>query len=263
MKTKISLSECHEVLLNIAQAFHKVCVDHNIPYYMLGGTQLGAVRHKGMIPWDDDMDFGVPREYYETLKHILSTELKEPYNVISMENTPKYYAGYIKIEDSRTITDSNVEYDIYRYGINIDIFPLDKTNGRTGVFSKNNMICQLYKVENYRFLNVNGGSRLKVAISKALKICLPSLNKHTIYNLIENRLLTDKGEYLANYYGAWGLREIVDASYFGTPTLYDFDTMQFYGVENPDAYLTSLYGNYMQLPPESQRHTHMCNAYYK
>ena len=65
MKKTISLPECHNILLNIAIDFHNTCAKHNIPYYMLGGTQLGAVRHKGFIPWDDDMDFGVPRMYFE------------------------------------------------------------------------------------------------------------------------------------------------------------------------------------------------------
>ena len=128
MKKTISHSECHGILLNIATAFHNICVAHNIPYYMLGGTQLGAVRHRGMIPWDDDMDFGVPREYFEQLKHILLTELQPSYNVISIDSTTQYYGGFIKIEDSNTVVDT-LEDCSFPLGLNIDIFPLDRTNG--------------------------------------------------------------------------------------------------------------------------------------
>ena len=67
--------ELHSVLLEIGKAFHNICGKNNIPYFMLGGTMLGAVRHKGIIPWDDDMDFGVPREYFDKLKKALCEEL--------------------------------------------------------------------------------------------------------------------------------------------------------------------------------------------
>ena len=75
----IDIEEAHHILLDIAKAFTKVCDENNIPYYMLGGTMLGAVRHKGFIPWDDDMDFGVPREYYDLLINVLEKELPSPY----------------------------------------------------------------------------------------------------------------------------------------------------------------------------------------
>ena len=103
MKKTISLPECHSILLNIATAFHNICVAHNIPYYMLGGPQLGAVRHRGMIPWDDDMDFGVPREYFEQLKQILSTELQSSYNVISIDNTDYQVVKYGDVNGDGTI----------------------------------------------------------------------------------------------------------------------------------------------------------------
>ena len=262
MKKKISLPECHSILLNIATAFHNICVAHNIPYYMLGGTQLGAVRHRGMIPWDDDMDFGVPREYFEQLKHILSTELQSSYNVISIDNTAQYYAGYIKIEDNNTIVETHDDCD-FPIGLNIDIFPLDRTNGNVGFLSRNNLILLLYKIESYRFWKIKGAGFLKGLISKVLKVCLPLLDKKTIYSIINRHLLVREGEYIANYYGAWGHKEIVKADYFGDPTLYEFEDQKFYGVQYPDKYLTHLYRDYMQLPPEEKRYTHIKNAYYK
>lgn len=68
---KISIEELHAKLLDIAKVFHQICERHQIPYYMISGTMLGAVRHKDIIPWDDDMDFGVPREYFDELHAIL------------------------------------------------------------------------------------------------------------------------------------------------------------------------------------------------
>ena len=67
MMEKIGIKEIQQHLLGIAKEFDRICTKHNIPYFMLYGTMLGAVRHKGFIPWDDDMDFGVPIEYYTTI----------------------------------------------------------------------------------------------------------------------------------------------------------------------------------------------------
>ena len=81
---KIEVKECHKYLLQISKVFHEICARHNIPYYMIGGTMLGAIRHHGFIPWDDDMDFGVPREHYSGLMGILDKELPSEYNIISI-----------------------------------------------------------------------------------------------------------------------------------------------------------------------------------
>lgn len=70
--------ELHGILLAMAKTFHKICVEEDIPYYMVAGTMLGAKRHKGFIPWDDDMDFAIPRAYYEKAKNVLKTKLPPP-----------------------------------------------------------------------------------------------------------------------------------------------------------------------------------------
>ena len=63
MKKELSIEELHQIVLNIGKEFHKICINNNIPYYILAGTMLGAIRHKGFIPWDDDIDIGIPRQY--------------------------------------------------------------------------------------------------------------------------------------------------------------------------------------------------------
>ena len=92
-----SAEELHGILLGIGRAFDDLCRKHNIPYYMLGGTMLGAVRHGGIIPWDDDLDFGVPREFFDRLKQVLSDELPDPYRVVTLEKSDSMLNEIIKI----------------------------------------------------------------------------------------------------------------------------------------------------------------------
>ena len=69
---QLETKECHKYLLRLAKTFHKICTRNNVPYYMIGGTQLGAIRHKGFIPWDDDIDICMPRDEYEKLLSIVA-----------------------------------------------------------------------------------------------------------------------------------------------------------------------------------------------
>jgi len=87
--------------LSLFKQFDSICRKYHVRYYALGGTLLGAVRHQGFIPWDDDMDIGVPREEYERLKKILPNELKEGAEYHSFENDPSYYRYFSRIEDNR------------------------------------------------------------------------------------------------------------------------------------------------------------------
>ena len=141
----------HEILLKIAESFHQVCENNKIQYYMLGGTMLGAIRHKGFIPWDDDMDFGVMAEDWPKLIEALNKDLPQYYRIRDIKNTKGISNPSIKIEDVRTIireSDKAGESDVI--GINIDIFPLNYTNGKKSFFSKNGIIENLTFIYNLR-----------------------------------------------------------------------------------------------------------------
>ena len=129
MKKIDNIEELHKILLDIAKYFHQICVDNDIPYYMLGGTMLGAVRHKGFIPWDDDMDFGVERKYFEKLETILEERVDSPYRLLTKYNSKIILNDFDKLEDSRTIVQDPSRSNINEvFGVNVDVFPLDITN---------------------------------------------------------------------------------------------------------------------------------------
>lgn len=254
-----TIEELQAILMNIALEFHRICQKHNITYYMLGGTMLGAVRHEGFIPWDDDMDFGVSREYYEKLKDILNKELSHEYGILTVENTDALLIDIIKIQDKRTIIKEQYKENVKEdFGINIDIFPLDRTAIRKGCL-KQKMLSFLLSIQSYRFLSIKSRPFTKKIIALSIKVVLFGLNKLSIINFVNKQYRINKGQYIANYCDA----EILPSEVMGIPKLYKFESTQFYGVENAHEYLNSLYGDYMQLPPEGKRHIHITGMYWK
>ena len=89
-------------ILDILVAIDKVCKEHNLHYYLVFGTMLGAVRHKGFIPWDDDIDIAMPRPEYETLRSHAHEWLPKQYEMICPENDKRYMFGFGKIQDANT-----------------------------------------------------------------------------------------------------------------------------------------------------------------
>lgn len=256
MKQIADIKEIHSILLEIAKEFHRICVKHSIPYYMLGGTMLGAIRHKGFIPWDDDMDFGVPRKYIKRLLEVLRNDLPSHLSLITSFDDYGVANEIIKITDKRTIVDETGKENILnKMGLFIDVFPLDITNNDWSTFSRNHLYSVLLSVNNLRYYP--SSRPIKKVIGFVIK-CIPV----RLFLRLIRLMLTQTGNYITNYSGAWGSKETVFKDVFGNPLLYSFEDCYFFGVEDNHNYLKSLYGNYMQLPPEQKRHTHLINVYW-
>jgi lipopolysaccharide cholinephosphotransferase len=250
---EISLSECHDILLSLAKEFHTICTENDIPYYMLGGTQLGAVRHKGFIPWDDDMDFGVPREYFSSMVDALKRELPPSMRVLDIHNSD-LYTEVLKIEMLGTRIEEQGRTD---KGINVDVFPLDYTNLKKGYFSANFLTYLAVKYNYFAYTPLVCHGAVRASLQYMLTKFRP-VRKATFLRWIAEKSLKNRNNFTAyaNHYGFWNLKEIHPKEVFGNPVLYDFEGINLYGVEDYDKYLSSLYGNYMELPPESKRHIH-------
>lgn len=263
---QIDLTDIHYTLSQMALVFHDICHDNRIPYYMLGGTMLGAVRHKGFIPWDDDMDFGIPREHYQRFLEICQKDLPDHIKLLYYDNSDYAILGFAKLSDSRTVVKEEfapITDEVL--GINIDVFPLDHANGKRSIFSKNIFIRLAFKLQKLLFFNPQNRPTGKRILAKLTQfVC--RLDKKTIPGWLDRHLskVSNSKELnmYANYFGAWGLKELVSKDVFGTPTLYEFEGTKLYGVQNADAYLKSLYGDYHIIPDESKRHVHSFDAFY-
>lgn len=250
-----------QVELDIVEKIKEICDKNNINYSLNGGTLLGAVRHKGFIPWDDDMDFGVPYEYYSKLERVLAQQLRHPYKSYCYKNHIAAFDNFIKIVDTSTRLDDK-KYNIplnEQLGLNIDIFPLVRCKKRDK---------RIYKIKFYKTLigsfyisQSHPDSRMRKAAKLLLQIMAGGSTKPS-QNKIE-KLLAKKsnGNYLANFLGHWQEKEIIPIEWYGDNTRFEFEDTSFIGIRNYDAYLKQLYGDYMQLPPVEKRIAHIDNVY--
>lgn len=252
------MNELQSRLLEIMKWFHNFCVDNNLKYYMLGGTMLGAIRHKGFIPWDDDMDVGMPREDYmrfieltKNLKHdIFFVE-----SIYSCSDTFSYPA--CKVYDKNSTLIEHTRRPIIR-GIFLDVFPLDSVEYN---YKKINKVILRHKILLSQRVAFRTGRNFLKNVSVFISRLLPYSDKLIVKKLINLdtkiiSLKTSKSNYVANFYGAWGMKEVMPLRVFGEPTLYSFEDSVFFGPECSHDYLKHIYGQYNVLPPLEKRKTH-------
>lgn len=256
------MNELQEKLLLMFKWFHNFCSEHKLVYYALGGTALGAVRHKGFIPWDDDMDIGMPRPDYEKMLDIIKKENNFGQYIIEypLEYKDSMYP-ICKVYDTSTTLIENVKKQPRR-GIFIDIFPLDGI-GNAEEESKNNYRKINFWIDllNAKRCAIRKGRSLFKNASIILSNLLPDavFGKEILIKKINKMALKydyKNNNYIVNLFGAWKEKEIVEKKCFGIPKLHKFEDTKIYIPEDADSYLTSLYGDYMELPPTEKRVSH-------
>lgn len=255
------MNEYQQMLFDMLEWFHKYCKANNLKYYLLGGTLLGAMRHKGFIPWDDDIDLGLPRKDYNELISSLEGKqgryiLESPYS-----NNTDFCYPFSKLYDTETTLIENKRYAIKR-GIYLDIFPLDGIgNNKAEVQRRYAKIKGMYDF----YLTRTGGIRKGRTWYKNLAIVLMTILPEKILNPVNLRRKLDEEcaklnfgstKYVGNALGAWGSREFVRREVFGKPTLYQFEGAELYGPEYGDKYLTHVYGEWRKLPPKEKQVSH-------
>lgn len=266
MLKQIDITECHRQLLHIAIAFDKLCQKHHIPYYMLGGTMLGSIRHQGFIPWDDDMDFGIPRPFFQKFISIAKEELPASLELIGRNDSEAMKKGFVKMQLKGSKLFEKVfgeQKEGFYNGIAIDIFPLDGADSESFFGKLHSRIAFLLeRIHEGKFCTLSirkGGKKWVAALIKALPF-----RERDLADFIDQWI--QKPDYstskqVSNYYGHWKEREIMDKSILGEPVYYPFESIRLLGAERYDDYLKSLYGDYMKLPPVDQQITHADEMY--
>lgn len=258
-KSEVSLEVLHSELLNMMKSLHSFLVEHNIKYTLIAGSLLGAVRHQGFIPWDDDLDIAMLRSEYNKLMavaHKLPVPLRLHYRDNANDND-NYPYTFAKIENARTLLIENaIEHLGVKSGLYIDIFIYDKVPH----FFLTRVIHYIkisYLRTIRRFLVVNPSKNRSVF----KQIIVTFVRKH--YNLMTviDSIISESSKYesssskvVQNLTGdSERFGPVFQEPYFQNIKEVKYADAMFYSIENPEKYLKETYGNYMQLPPEDMR----------
>ena len=251
------LDELKQIEVSIFAEFLNVCKLLNLRYYLLGGTLLGAIRHQGFIPWDDDIDIGMPRADYDILCEKGQALLPSHLFLQNVDTDPECVMCYTKIRDSNTtFLETSARKMNINHGVFIDIFPLDfypqekdrqkETEKKKRRYERRLSLCY-YSPEKYTLEQRLRKLILLVAFpSRKTIIC----KREKLYRAVQ------KSDLLVNYGGAWGKKEIIPAEWYGEGTTVTFEGMKVTAPQHYQKWLTQVYGDYMKLPPEEKRITH-------
>lgn len=268
--TPLTIEETKEVELSILSSFDAFCREHSLRYFLAYGTLIGAVRHKGFIPWDDDIDIQMPREDYNKLLEIYPVGGKLR---LIAPTDPDAEHTFAKLVDTETVKiEAGHRYktdDDYR-GIDIDIFPLDGQPRDDAQYRRwYQKLRRIYRKIWMGELELTGdlklSFRLAIICFKAFRIFLPSRKKllagaaalHAEYPYSES-------EYVGcveSYFNGIGNRNPKSA--YSEAVLLDFEDKRFPAPVGYHDILTNMYGDYMKLPPEDKQVTHHTNLTYR
>ena len=265
-----NLNETHRYIMQVLHSVIGILDELEIPYYMQGGTMLGAIRHLGFIPWDDDVDLGIPRADYERLLKEVSEKLPENLELRTYEDETDHHYYFARIVDTR--------YQIRRMGsleerlenIWVDLFPLDgmPNGGAARLWHKLRLtVVRLkYHLSCFEKVNIKRPGRplleriiIRFAMLTRVGKWFNTRRQLDKMDALLKKYPPERSDWLVNFMGqtSYKFNEMFKKEIYGQKTLYPFEDMQLVGPEHYDDYLKSLYGEYMTLPKEADRNAHV------
>ena len=271
---ELTLKELQDIGFDILRDVHDFCVKNNIKYSLAYGTLIGAIRHKGFIPWDDDVDIIMPRLDYE---RFCATYESDKFKVSSFEVDPECRMTFGRVyDDVLTVVKNYIPWSTKEHGASIDIFPVDAVEDDYDAFVKRSKktikVFKFMQLQRKALLNFSSYLSAKSTyhlIIKKLVLC-----NGIFVPFFINKIIKDGTKYKYQSTNHWGSTVFFD-SYsmkdYHENILFDdvidveFEHFQFKALKGYDQYLRNIYGDYMKLPPEEERislHTHV-HVYWK
>ncbi len=254
-----NLEDLKKSEIGILDFIEKLAEENDLEYFLGYGSLLGAVRHQGFIPWDDDIDILVPRASYEKMRVLL--QYSERYKIVSIHNDPEYIHSFMKIIDTYTVLEEEGMENLNQYGAFVDVFPLDGA-------PENKLLRRFHcwlirKVSN---AIAHSGPKTHSAgsdskIKREAGVWLRNHYESFVLPKIVGRYDAKTSEYLGDLVGGSVAypREVFDGVAYG-----EFEGKKYRIPYGYDEYLSVKYGNYMELPPVDQRVSrHKFSLYYK
>lgn len=248
----------------------QVCREYNIEYSLIGGSLLGAIRHKGFIPWDDDIDIMLTRPNYEMLMQVLMAKQEGNYSLYYYKSMPAYFP-YAKLYDNRTLIESKYSRLVRGTGVFMDIFPYD-------IIPNNEQEYQAFRKKIFietRKLASSASKGIDYASGPDLKNFLFALVAylpwHIRYRGKYYKMATEMDRLMTKYNSTQNKEIAFTSSRYGSKERFSrdifskyenvfFEGLEVRKIQDHNAYLHQLFGDYMKLPPESERTNH---SYYK
>lgn len=268
---EINLEELKKIELSVMKEIHKICTEQDIKYSLCGGTLLGAIRHGGFIPWDDDIDIFMPRPDYDRFVKYCQ-ENETPFDLLSLETDERY--GYLfakaMAKNTRIIEDNSNPNGI-EMGVYVDIFPIDGLGStyeealkefKSSRFKREMLVAKNWK----KYFRSKTRSWKYEPIRFAFFVASRFVSMKKLVGKTQSKLrLTsyDESDYVATICGSYREKEIMEKTVFEECVDIAFEDAVFKGIKEYDKYLSHIYRNYMELPPEKNRVSHhMFKAYY-
>ena len=259
------MEKLHSLELKIAVEIKRICRKHEIPYFLTAGSILGAVRHRGFIPWDDDMDIGMLRADYDRFLEVCEAELGDEFLLQTWDTDPDYPFSFAKVrlKGTHIVEGFSEKTDPQKNGLFVDIFPFDSVP--EDVKEQKRQARRYFLCKRLLWIKKGMGSNMKKGPLKqrikyyAFCVFAAFFSYDSIkayfkktqikYNHLDTARVVTDGSY--SYWKESILRE-------WTTNLepVQFETEQFLSYKASKEYLTYFYGDYMKLPPEEKRNRH-------
>ncbi len=246
----------------ILKEIRRICEENQLSYYLIGGTLLGAVRHKGFIPWDDDLDVAMPRDDYNKFISICKTQLDKKYYIHDISTYDNYWLPFAKIRKKNTLfNERNISHLNLPKEIYVDIFPMD--DAKCEISFPKSLQTSIIKMLNVVILGkinyfVNKKTSFK---NKILNFLFSPFKLKTIYNFQKNLMSLNNGKnypFFVNFGSNYNaIKQTIPKEKFSPAIKLEFEGEFFDAPNDFDYVLRRIYGDsYMQLPPEEKRITH-------
>ncbi|MBR0458809.1 MAG: LicD family protein [Victivallales bacterium] len=251
------LRHAQMVLLYMMKRIHEACVKRGIHYWMAGGTLIGAVRHKGFIPWDDDLDICMMRHDYNKLPQIVQEELSDEFtwqDYHTDPNIPEYF-GKVRLKNTLWLEEHKMDLGIREQGFYVDVFPVDycpESDFRAKLVYNEALLFARAAYLKRRGISITSADSLKNFIMLLCSKLLPLKLSRWLYE----RVVMAPERYLRTsrcYEIGGNLHQLVPVETYEKFVLLPFEDTEFYAPENWDLRLKVQYGDYMTLPPPEER----------